>query len=364
MENGIFAIEKQNKTDMIISTLEELRLYNPSIAIDNIEALSGCFDASEHDFLEDKLGSDLYPKLIEYYRGIQADVASSFVNEVINGNDLPPYAQLLTVCQRIVVFDALANAIDMQILSVNGAGVNLSTAKDYETPSQSMLSGYKSQCVKNAHVALNRLLVLLEDWTKQIAQLDPDEEITDTSVSEKEEITVAWASGSRYYFLAAGLIIPSALVLQDYLNIYSSREKFITMLPDLRYIQEDIISPTIGEDLVNYLCSVALKGTTDKVLARSIHQMRKAVARELESRTMAIKIDDPRRNTAHSEAVKLMGDLASYIKVNQESFPEDAADALKASPLYVDPDTEEETYTPKFQNNMNGAAMFVTPAMN
>ena len=47
---------------------------------------------------------------------------------------------------------------------------------------------------------------------------------------ELYEIVKFWRS-SRFFYLAAQLLIPSATVLQEYLNIYDSREKFIQMLP-------------------------------------------------------------------------------------------------------------------------------------
>nr|DAN27267.1 MAG TPA: hypothetical protein [Caudoviricetes sp.] len=34
---------------MLVTTLEELRLYSPANALDNIQTISGYLDSSEHD---------------------------------------------------------------------------------------------------------------------------------------------------------------------------------------------------------------------------------------------------------------------------------------------------------------------------
>lgn len=349
---------------MIISSIEELRLYSPSSALDNIDVLQGFLNSSELDFLRDKLGDSLWMLLREYYRNLVSDETgiSVFIQHVTIGTDMPPYAQLLNLAQRMVVFDALSNAIDLQAISVNGAGVNIAVANDYQKADREAISAYKNSCVKQAHIALNSLLILLETWTKQIAQA---EVVGDDTVNEEiKEIVEAWRNDSRYYFLAANLIIPSAVILQEYLDIYESREKYITMLPDLRYIQEDVIEPIIGEDLMHYLVEKAIKGTNDKLLCRIIHNLRKCVARELESRTMTLKVGTPRRETAHNEAVKLADALVSYIKTHQTDFDEEGLTALKQGPLYVDAKSVSETSEPLFENNSSDAVMFVTPALN
>ena len=207
------------------------------------------------------------------------------------------------------------------------------------------------------------------------------------TATEKAEIVTLWRT-SRYYYLAAGLAIPSATILQEYLNIYDSREKFITLLPDLRYIQEDIIAPIIGEDFLDYLityaralptesiasiCSVlggsAAEGeetddpATVRLMARIIHRLRKAVARHLESRLS--KLGDARRETAHSEAVRLTSDLSEYITSHQPDFPASVLRAFQSSPLYVAPATPEtDADTETFENNSSTSVIFVTPALN
>ena len=387
----------------LISTVEELRLYSPSNAIDHIDSIAGFLDSSEHDFLQEKLGKGLYDSLTEYYRKLRntEDGVMTFVQSVIQCEDMLPYAQLLSVCQRVICYDAMARVIDQQAISVNGAGVNVAVSDDYGKADQESIRAYKASCNKEAHAAVNRLLFLLEGWVKasndivsdavhdESEQASPSEGGAYSSpyIEELTEIANLWRS-SRFYFLAAGLVIPSAEVLQEYLNIYESREKFITMLPDLRYIQEDILAPIIGEDFLEEMVAIATKGTEDKFLSRIIHKLRKVTARHLEARTMVIKVGDPRRETAHNEAVALVSDLTAYISIHQDdilamatvpdasaSGSEGGAPALSPlakaftlSPLYKAPaplpQGEESDYEPQWENNRPGNAMFVTPSLS
>ena len=398
---------------MLISTTEELRLYSPANAIDHIDTIQGYIASSEKDTLLEKLGTPLYEALVKYYRDLRnsENGISTFIQSVTKGEDMPPYAQLLTVCQRIITFDALGRAIDIQAVSVNGSGVNISTADDYGKADDKAIAAYKSTCIKETHAAINALLVLLEQWYKEVTPTNPDNPLApapaatvpDGSTSgssddssadsdsaaapsadedpatEKAEIAALWVQ-SRYFYLAASLVIPSATVLQEYLNIYDSREKFITMLPDLRYIQEDIIAPIIGEDFLDYLieCSQktdnsVLAGSASekdvKLLRRIIHKLRKAVAHHLEARTMQLKTTDPRRETARNEAVRLTTDLSEYLQQHQPDMPEKALEAFTSSPLYVatapsgSPAGSDDDYNPSFQNNSDDAVMFVTPAL-
>ena len=379
---------------MIISTTEELRLYAPSNAIDHFDTMAGFIDSSEHDFLEDKLGTPLYDSLQEYYNNnllYNDQEQNILIDAVRKGEKLPPYLELLSICQRVVVYDALARAIDVQAISVNGAGVNVAVADDYNKADQAAIAAYKLACIKEAHTALNRLLITLEKWTKEsptppttptppTSPTPPTPPTEESEEDDKSPIVSLWRS-SRYFFLCASLIIPSCEVLQEYINIYDSREKYIQMLPDLRYIQEDILEPAIGEDLMSYFVSVSVSGTEEKLLCRIIHKMRKYVSRELESRTKVIKTDSDRRIAAHNESIPMLTDIQALIKDNQSSLLEYAEEPMKSSPLYVAPPDETTApsatvpgdfvagqkspspSTPAFQNNRRGNAFFATPSL-
>lgn len=345
---------------MLIKSLQELRLFFPSHAMQSIDPLVGFFDNSEHEFLQDKLGTPLYNDLCQYYATSSPsrieDENTSYMN------------RLLLMAQRVVAFDAFSRAIGVHAVSISNAGVNISVADDYVKPDKEVIDTYKQTCVKEAHSAVNRLLATLEEWTQCAAEKEDDDELNN--------IVSKWRQ-SRFFYLAADLLIPSAKVLQEYLNIYDSREKFIQLLPDLRYIQEEMLIPAIGEDLTDYLVaqsqsiapSAAVSqqpGNEDeknkKLVTRTIHAVRKFIAPALEERTEILRTSNNRRAKAHDEQVRLLQSLKEYIARHQEDFLKIAEDAMKASPLYIDPNDTSDPY-PLFENNKCGNAIFVTPPL-
>lgn len=320
---------------MIITTIEELRLFIPSHAVDHVEALAGFINNSEHDFLRQPLGRPLYDWLCGQYRQmVDNNEILTYVQSVQQGTLDQQYGLLLLqLAQRCVAFDALAAAIDVQAISLNNAGVNYAVSEDYPKPDREGINAAKSAYNKEAHKALNQLLESLEQWT-QDAGTGPD----GSAIGEDlQQIVTLWRS-SRYFYLAAQLLIPSAVVLQEYLNIYDSREKFILMLPDLHFIQEEQIAPVIGEDFCNLLVSLQLTGGTQRdntaatdaypqstdnddaiplMLRRILHKLRKVMATFLEGRTVVIRIDKERRIAARDEGVRLLGGLREYCQQHQ-----------------------------------------------
>ncbi len=323
---------------MILTTIEELRFHSPAHAFDSIDGLTGFIDNSEHDFLEDKLGTPLYVRLQQWYDENQSQMSLVSAPEV-GGDELSPFNRLCLLAQRCVAFDALGRAIGMQVISVNNSGVNQMVTDDYQKPSEKNIETYRQTCNTEAHAALNQLLRQLEVWCK--AKPTDDTTTTpqpspNTFADELSEIVELWKQ-SRYYYTAAQLLLPSCVVLQQYLNIYDSREKFIQLLPDLDFIQEDILAPAIGEDFMDYL--IAYVGT-EKLLHRIINKLRKTMACMLEGRTSVLKVAKERKIVAHDEGVRLLGQLREYCQQHQEDIITalgDQADAYRHSPMYVEP---------------------------
>ena len=297
---------------MIITTEEELRRCLPSHAIDHIEAFTGYIDNSEHEFLLQPLGPPLYERLCDWYDKHRGEYS------VADGKDVGYWNRLLLIAQRCVAFDAMGRAIDQQAVSINGAGVNFASAEDYKTADRDSISAAKQSFLKEAR-------------------------------------------SSRYFYLAAQLLIPSATVLQEYLNIYDSREKFIQMLPDLHFIQEEQIAPAIGEDFCEHLVGLQVSGGTKRdataatssrpksladdaaiqpVLRRLLHKLRKIEATLLEGRTKVVKVDKDRRIAAHDEGIRLLGQFASeYCQEHQDDIllalglPKDVLQAMNAGAI-------------------------------
>lgn len=350
---------------MILSTTKELRLHIPSNAIDEISSLQGILDNSEKDFLRDKLGDSLYNRLCEYYQTVSPD---DFYMAVSNGEHTQqPWMQLLLMAQRMVTYDAMSRFVYTQALSINGTGINVASSDDYGTASKDLLDkgvqGYK----REAMVSLNQMLVMLEGWAKdcvkkqasdvqKTAESVPNTDIsvpkTDESVQtgEIEEIVKLWQE-SQYYYLHHDLLIATCADLQHYLDIYESREKFIRLLPDLHFIQDEYISEAIGEPMVQHLLT-----TTDPADKPLLRKVRRLMVAHLEERTTILTIDKARRAAAHNEAIALRTSVLRLMEMRK------AVDAANATPDKPSTSTTDST-SKGYENNQPNSKIFVSPLL-
>ena len=343
---------------MIISTIKELRLHIPSNAIDEINSLQGILDNSEKDFLRDKLGDSLYHRLCEYYQTVSPD---DFYMAVSNGEHAQqPWMQLLLMAQRMVTYDAMSRFIYTQALSINGTGINVASSEDYGTASKDLLDkgvqGYK----REAMVSLNQMLVMLEGWARKmatpaaIAEADstdpPTTEPKDEQHKAIEEISLLWQE-SQYYYAHHDLLISTCADLQQYLDIYENREKFIRLLPDLHFIQDEYISEAIGEDTVQRLLHT--DNPNDKPLLRKV---RRLMVGHLEERTTILTIDKARRVAAHNEAIALRSSVLRLMEMRK------AADAANTTPDNPSTNTTDST-SKGYENNQPDSKIFVSPLL-
>lgn len=343
---------------MILSTIKELRLHIPSNAIDEISSLQGILDNSEKDFLRDKLGDSLYHRLCEYYQTVSPD---DFYMAVSNGEHTQqPWMQLLLMAQRMVTYDAMSRFAYTQALSINGTGINVASSDDYGTASKDLLDkgvqGYK----REAMVSLNQMLVMLEGWARKmatpaaIAEADstdpPTTEPKDEQHKAIEEISLLWQE-SQYYYAHHDLLIATCADLQHYLDIYESREKFIRLLPDLHFIQDEYISEAIGEDTVQRLLHT--DNPNDKPLLRKV---RRLMVVHLEERTTILTIDKARRAAAHNEAIALRSSVLRLMEMRK------AADAANTTPDNPSTNTTDST-SKGYENNQPDSKIFVSPLL-
>ena len=322
---------------MIISSIQELRLVSPSHAFDTIDGLVGFIDNSEHGFLEDKLGTPLYNALCQWYD--QNPVTRSSIADYQTGY----WNRLLLMAQRVVGFDALGRSAGMQGVSVNNAGINMGIADDYPKAPKESIDDYRKTCFTEALKSCDLMLAELERWTTEETSAtassgSPADEGTAVANSqlstlnsqleeERSEIVSLWRK-SRYFYLAASMLIPSAVVLQQYLDFDESREKFIRMLPDLRFIQEEIIANSIGEEYLDHLIDVSVKTAGDAqpittkspVELRIIHQLRRVIVAWLISRTKVLKYDKEAKLQAHDDGVRKMQYACDFIRRNQHAI--------------------------------------------
>ena len=336
---------------MIIKTIEELRLIDPNHAFDSIDGMVGFIDNSEHSFLEDKLGTPLYDALCRWYDEHPSNHAS--VADYQTGY----YNRLLLMAQRCVGYDALGCAAGMQGVSFNNSGMNVSIASDYPKADKEEKEIYRKTAFANAMKSCDIMLAELERWVSVAASetaskpVNSDSSEGEDEPSELTAIVKLWRH-SRYYYLAASMLIPSAVVLQQYLDFSESRETFIRMLPDLRFIQEEVVATAIGEEYLDHLIEASLKmaGDAQPITTKSpldlriIHQLRRVMVAWLGSRTNVLKYTKEEKVTFHDDGVRKMQDACKLIQQHQSDLLEDykedpdALKAFKASPLYVKPE--------------------------
>lgn len=345
---------------MLLSTNKELRLHIPSNAFDDVSLLQGILDNSEKDFLRDKLGTPLYNRLCAYYQ--QEVTPEAFYLAVTNGTYAQhPWQELLLNAQRMVANDTMSRYAYQQLISANGAGMNMAASQDYAVATDKMLDkgvqGYK----KEAMVSLNNLLLLLEGWAKLTQPMLIDDTTTDVTppkddstelptaptederMAEIEEIVNLWQQ-SEYYYLHHDLLIPTCAVLQQYIDIYANRDKFIRLIPDLRFIQDEYITDVLGEDTLNVLLHA-----DDTQSQRLLRKVRRLMVAYLEERTTVLSIDKTRRQQAHNESISLRTSIQSMLKAKQET------EQAKAE---IAPDDNKG-----YENNQPGSKIFVPPML-
>lgn len=341
---------------MLLSTNQELRLHVPSNAFDDVSLLQGILDNSEKDFLRDKLGTPLYNRLCEYYK-LNID-ANNFYLSVTNGTYAQhPWQELLLNAQRMVANDTLARYSYQQLISTNGAGVNMASSQDFAVATEKALDkgvqGYKTE----AMVSLNNLLLLLEDWAKLTLPMPVEDTTTEQPTSpteeermaEIEEIVKLWQQ-SEYYYLHHDLLIPTCATLKQHLDTFTNRDKFIRLIPDLRFIQNEYIEDVFGEDFIAEMLQAPEKN-------RLLRKTRDLIVAYLVERTSVLTFDKRARQQAHDDAVSL-----------RDSILKTLADRKAAEQPPPTAPTETPNTTPTdsgkgFENNQPGTRIFVSPML-
>ena len=335
---------------MILFTNQELRLQIPSNAVDEVANLQGMLDNSEKDFLKPRLGASLYDRLCKYYASIDP---SDFCDTVINGNYTDnPWSELLVYAQRMVANDAMAQNIEKQVLSINGSGINVASSSDFAVATKDQIAQGKGSFRETAMTSLNNMLSLLEGWAKEVNTPMPIETAGDGTESSTpsdgsnqgsssegtdsgndtapeaetkrheaiEEIVTLWQE-SKYYYYHRDLLFPTCESLYPYLDIRDNRDKFIRLIPDMRFIQSEYLEEAFGEDFIPRLLQAS---EDDKMLEKA----RQLVAAYLKERTSVINFDKLTRSTAHNDAITVRESIHRLLK-KEEAEAQAKLDAAK-----------------------------------
>lgn len=385
---------------MILFTNQELRLHLPSNAVDDVANLQGMLDNSEKDFLKPRLGASLYDRLCKQYASIDHSVFCDAVTDGTYTND--PWSELLIYAQRMIVNDAMAQNIEKQALSVNGSGINVASSNDYAVATDKQIAQGKESYRQSAMTSLNNLLSLLEGWAKEVNTPMPIEaegngaegstpsdgsnqgsssegtdEGTDSGKDDAaeteakqheaiEEIVTLWQE-SKYYYYHRDLLFPTCESLQPYLDIYSNRDKFVRLIPDMLFIQSEYLEEAFGEDFIPRLLQA---DENDKMLKKA----RQLVAAYLKERTSVINFDKLTRSTAHNDAITVRESIHRLLK-KEEAEAQAKLDADKADSATEDgsssstsnassaSSSDSKDGSEGYDNNQKGSRIFVTPIL-
>lgn len=352
---------------MILYTPEELRLHLPNHAYDDVTSMFGAFRRSEADVLKEKIGAPLYAEMLKHYNAVEESVREAWLLQ-LNGPD--PWAELTYLCQQVVVFDAFMRSADINAISINQSGINQVSAENYDAATKDGIAAYKKQLYKETHDAVNRLLVWLEEQASQLGvrseELGVDDESDASDDSSIETIITLWQS-SKYYYLISDLFISTATVFNRYVDIHDSREKFINLLPDLRYCQTNYIENELGDTLTADLLQKSMNGTGNPHENKLLDKIREALALCVESRS---KLFD--RKAAKDEAIGSIARMTEYLAWHILDFD---PESVKSFPNYAQAKQQAEARqhpvsdglpvgeTTPWQNNQPGNAMLVMPTI-
>ena len=382
---------------MILFTNQELRLQIPSNAVDEVANLQGMLDNSEKDFLKPRLGASLYDRLCKYYASIEP---VDFCDTVINGSYTDnPWSELLVYAQRMVANDAMAQNIEKQVLSINGSGINVASSSDFAVATKDQIAQGKGSFRETAMTSLNNMLSLLEGWAKEVNTPMPIETAGDGTESSNpsdgsnqgsssegtdsgndtaaeaekkrheaiEKIVTLWQE-SKYYYYHRDLLFPTCESLYPYLDIRDNRDKFIRLIPDMRFIQSEYLEEAFGEDFIPRLLQAS---EDDKMLKKA----RQLIAAYLKERTSVINFDKLTRSTAHNDAITVRESIHRLLKKEEaeaqakldaakaDSATENSAPSSSTSNASSASSSDNKDGSEGYDNNQKGSRIFVTPIL-
>lgn len=340
---------------MIVTNAEEIRAYVPTSVYSGDQSLLTIMEDTEENILVPILGRKLYDKVCDDYA--QAIKEYGGVTSVyVDKENITPEIRLIRACQLPVVYLSLANSTGILTVSLNdGGGLNQVYTDGYDKADEKSVNRFERDAYFKGRRGVDRLLIFLEE----------------DACSEEPVFADLWRE-SRYFYLQGDLLFTTAIEFNRFLDIGESREKFISMLPDIRYCQNAYIAPEIGEGLTDALvkwCTRSLesdlftgedKDDITAVWQKAVDKLRMTLALYVESRR-----PEKQRKYSENDAAYSMTQARKYIATNQDSF----GDFIKGSPLYVPPvaedkGTEEKPSIFDYDNPDNAIFVFRPQAYN
>lgn len=325
--------------DLIISTPEELRAFIPAHDYRNIDTIRGFLINSQNTFLRQRIGQPLLNRMIAEYAEMTQDGTDPYIFAHDTETNTP-WRTLILLSQRVIVYDAFGRSADIRAVNDNDMGLNVAESDNYDAANDKRIERYKLQMQKEAHSAVDMLLLQLEEWQKVLGANvetetpDASEDYTESpdfndtqqeNSSSIKDIISLWKKSPTYY-LNNGLLFNTATDFNLYVDIYESRDRFITLLPDIRYCQELHIEAEIGIVLLSDLIDKHRAGSLNAKEQKAYIMLQRTLSLYVEARSKMFS-----RADAKDEATGYMHLTLDFIRRNQVDF---TLDAIYHSPLF------------------------------
>ena len=323
---------------MLLVEIKEIKSYLPTSKWRDADALLSYVEEEEQNVLVPILGESLFDELVEVYQD-RVGRSGGITPDLMPSNEVDSYIRLIRLCQKVELYMALANNVGLLAVSFNqGGGFNVTTSDNYDNADKDALNRLEKDAFRKAHRNIEALLAELERDAK----------------SEKPLFAEKWRE-SRYFYFDGRLLVSRAAVLQMYLDIGNSRERYIELVPDLRYAQTTYLLPALGRELMQAFVSrntigvpneknapipEANEGHTEEWKKQQLvlwleaeDRLRAALANYAEHRNVKL-----RRPDSLTDADMSLAQGVAIIRENQEYFMPYVATA----PFYVESASTEE----------------------
>ena len=344
---------------MLLTKIEEIEACLPTSKWDNPDALIPLVEEEENNAVVPVLGEELFAHLVEEYNALvveHPDITAA--SQTLAAEDVTDAVRLIRLCQKVQLYMALANNSGLLAVSFNGAGFNISSADGYDGAGKDALNRFERDAWKKAHRNIDAILTFLERDAK----------------SDEPKFAAMWRH-SRYFFEQGELLITTATELTRYLNIRDSREKYIEMVPDMKFCQESYIAPRIGEELLRAVVRSVTDSTvvptynpgegdiiTEEIMAKNVDvyaawaeladRLRTALANYAQYRD-----EKARRADSWHDAELAMARAEQFVVDHQEMF----RPYVESSPLYVPEPQPEESKPRRCAEKRERSSMLVLP---
>lgn len=322
-------------TDLLLSTPEEFRAVVSSHLYRNLDTVRGYLVDSQNTFLRQRLGQPLIKAMLQHYTDIKPIVPdpSEYDDRNYEALEADPWAKLIQLAQRCIAYDALYRSAGIRRVSDNDMGINVAESDNFASVDKDRFSEYKIDLYKGAHSASDMLLSQLQDWeAAPDAGAEDDTSSTDAPATEPSpeaaiaEIIQLWRQ-SPTYPLTDGLLFTTATEFNTYVNIQQSLDKFVELLPDIRYCQELHLEAEVGSDLLAYFQQGHRAGKLPPSGEKAYTMLQRTLSLYVEARSSMFK-----RQDARDEAAGYMRLTNNFIIAHQLDFDRKA---MSTSPLFA-----------------------------